>query len=117
MKSNPFQIMFAGFFSKAGKVIGATAVHPTARTYLEEIGNQAIVDEAIVPHLGGRVRFQSSWWPALCQRNITLLPGEIVYVVGRHNLILLVEPAFFLKESQTLASYDVQPSQPGEFDE
>ncbi|MCT7969199.1 NfeD family protein [Laspinema sp. D1] len=84
--------------------MGVTGVHSTAGTNLEEIENRAIVDEAIVPHLGGRVRFQSSWWPALCQQNITLLPGEIVYVVGRHNLILLVEPASFLKESQTLTS-------------
>lgn len=113
MKSNPFQIIFAGFFSKTGKVMGSTAGHSTGGSNLEEIEKQAIVDEAIVPHLGGRVRFQSSWWPALCQQNITLLPGEIVYVVGRYNLILLVEPAFFLKASQTLMPSDVQPSQKG----
>ncbi|MCT7991026.1 NfeD family protein [Laspinema olomoucense] len=94
--------------------MGVTGVPPTERTNLEEIENRAIVDEAIVPHLGGRVKFQSSWWPALCQQNITLLPGEIVYVVGRHNLILLVEPASFFKGSQTLTSSGIQPSQTGE---
>ncbi|HEY9836594.1 MAG TPA: NfeD family protein, partial [Vampirovibrionales bacterium] len=53
---------------------------------------RAIVDEAIVPYFGGRVRFQNSWWPALCLHQITLDPGEVVYVVGRHNITLLVEP-------------------------
>ncbi|MCT7997207.1 NfeD family protein [Laspinema olomoucense] len=91
--------------------MGVGGVPTPARTHLEEIEKQAIVDEAIVPHLGGRVRFQSSWWPALCQQNITLLPGEIVYVVGRYNLILLVEPSSFFKESQTVTSSGIQPSQ------
>ncbi len=54
MKSNPFQIIFPRLFSKAGKVMGATAGHSTAGTHLEEIEKQAIVDEAIQPHLSGR---------------------------------------------------------------
>ena len=59
-------------------------------SYLER---EAIVDQTIQPGRSGRVRFQASWWPARCEQEITLLPGEIVYVVGIHNITLLVEPA------------------------
>lgn len=97
MKSNPFQIIFGGLFSKGEKVRDNTGVPPASGVNREALENRAIVDEAIVPHFGGRVRFHNSWWPALCQQNITLLPGEILYVVGRYNIVLLVEPASSLK--------------------
>lgn len=99
MKLNPFQTIFDKLVPNAEKIRGIAGLSTLEKIYLEEIEKTAIVDETIVPYFGGRVRFQSSWWPALCQQNITLFPGEIVYVVGRHNLILLVEPAFFFKES------------------
>lgn len=52
---------------------------------------RAIVEEEIKPNQPGRVRFQSSWWPAKCVREITLKPGEVVHVVGLENITLIVE--------------------------
>lgn len=52
---------------------------------------RAIVEEEIQPNQPGRVRFQSSWWPARCDREITLKPGEVVHVVGLENITLIVE--------------------------
>ncbi|MGE5660076.1 MAG: NfeD family protein [Actinomycetota bacterium] len=53
---------------------------------------EAIVDEPIYPYRLGRVYFQNTWWPARCEEVITLESGEIVYVVGMHNITLLVSP-------------------------
>ncbi|MEG3846901.1 NfeD family protein [Microcoleus sp. herbarium19] len=58
----------------------------------QNLEKQAIVDEEIPPYGVGRVRFQASWWPARCDRAVTLVRGEIVYVVGIDNITLLVEP-------------------------
>ncbi len=52
---------------------------------------KAIVEEEIRPQESGRVRFQSSWWPAKCEPEITLKPGEVVRVVGLDNITLIVE--------------------------
>lgn len=52
---------------------------------------KAIVEEEIRPNRPGRVRFQSSWWPAKCVREITLQPGEVVRVVSLENITLIVE--------------------------
>jgi membrane-bound ClpP family serine protease len=54
--------------------------------------SEAVVVKAIEPFRPGRIRFQGSWWSARCKRDITLLPGERVSVVGRQNITLLVEP-------------------------
>jgi membrane protein implicated in regulation of membrane protease activity len=56
-------------------------------SYLES----AIVEEEIKPNQSGSVRFQSSWWPAKCLREITLQPGEVVRVVRLDNITLIVE--------------------------
>ncbi|MEG5037560.1 MULTISPECIES: NfeD family protein [unclassified Microcoleus] len=52
---------------------------------------KAIVEEEIKPNQSGSVRFQSSWWPAKCVREITLPPGEVVRVVRLENITLIVE--------------------------
>lgn len=52
---------------------------------------RAIVEEEIKPNQSGSVRFQSSWWPAKCVREITLQPGEVVRVVRLDNITLIVE--------------------------
>ncbi|NJK66955.1 MAG: hypothetical protein HC789_21210 [Microcoleus sp. CSU_2_2] len=52
---------------------------------------KAIVEEEIRLNQPGRVRFQSSWWPAKCVREITLQPGEVVRVVRLENITLVVE--------------------------
>jgi membrane-bound ClpP family serine protease len=58
---------------------------------------QATVDQPIQPGAPGRVKFQGSWWPALCEVNRSeanrrLVQGEVVRVVGIRNITLLVEP-------------------------
>ncbi|MEG4944026.1 NfeD family protein [Microcoleus sp. F4-D5] len=53
---------------------------------------KAIVDEEIRPQESGRVRFQNSWWPAKCKRDLTFKPGDLVEVVGIDNITLIVEP-------------------------
>ena len=61
-----------------------------------DFNEEAIVDEPIYARRTGRVYFQSSWWPARCDQEITLETGDIVYVVGIDNIALLVTPAPFL---------------------
>ncbi len=51
---------------------------------------KAIVDEEIRPQECGRVRFQSTWWPAKCERDMTFQPGDVVRVVGIDNITLIV---------------------------
>ncbi len=53
---------------------------------------RAIVSDTIAPDQRGRVHFQGSWWPALCDQDITLAVGEVVQVIGRQNITLLVKP-------------------------
>ncbi|MDX2214572.1 MAG: NfeD family protein [Oculatellaceae cyanobacterium bins.114] len=58
---------------------------------------QAMVDQPIQPGAPGRVKFQGSWWPARCEKNLRLMQGEIVRVVGVRNITLLVEPVSSLQ--------------------
>jgi membrane protein implicated in regulation of membrane protease activity len=52
---------------------------------------KAIVEEEIRPGESGRVRFQSSWWPARSNQEITFSPGEAVRVISIDNITLIVE--------------------------
>ncbi len=52
---------------------------------------KAIVEEEIRPGEAGRVKFQSSWWPATSEQEITFKPGEAVRVVASDNVTLIVE--------------------------
>ncbi|MCC3410887.1 MAG: NfeD family protein [Microcoleus sp. PH2017_29_MFU_D_A] len=53
---------------------------------------KAVVEEEIRPGESGRVRFQSTWWPAKCDDlQITLKPGAVVRVLALENVTLIVE--------------------------
>lgn len=52
---------------------------------------KAIVEEEIRPGESGRVRFQSSWWPAISDQEITFKPGDVVRVLAIDNVTLIVE--------------------------
>jgi membrane protein implicated in regulation of membrane protease activity len=52
---------------------------------------RAIVEEEIRPGQPGRVRFQSTWWPATSDQDMTFQPGETVRVVAIENVTLIVE--------------------------
>ena len=51
---------------------------------------EAIVSDEIKPDQKGRVSFRGSWWPARCEQEIVLLPGDMVEVVGIQDITLLV---------------------------
>lgn len=53
---------------------------------------EAIVDEVIQPNHRGRVRYQGSYWPAKCQRDITLEEGTFCLVVNVEGITLIVVP-------------------------
>ncbi len=58
-----------------------------------KLAGTGIVDEMIQgPDRTGRVYFDSTWWPARCDRPVVLLPGESVRVVGIDKITLVVEP-------------------------
>lgn len=63
---------------------------PTPRN--DDSAPRAIVAQAIQPGQAGRVRFRASWWYARCASDVMLPPNSVVYVVGRQNITLLVEP-------------------------
>lgn len=64
------------------------ATHSTPHIAQDE---KAIVEEEIRPGESGRARFQSSWWPARSNQEITFRPGEAVRVVAIDNITLIVE--------------------------
>lgn len=53
---------------------------------------EAVVDEVIQPNHRGRVRYKGSYWPARCQRAITLEEGTICSVVNIQGITLIVMP-------------------------
>lgn len=64
----------------------------TVEDAAKDFTGEAIVDEEIQPHRKGRVNWRGSYWPARCELDITLVPEEIVEVVGLENITLLVMP-------------------------
>ncbi|MCC3538193.1 MAG: NfeD family protein [Microcoleus sp. PH2017_25_DOB_D_A] len=72
------------------KAFGAIFSVHTYSTENNMLVEEAVVDESIYPNQTGRVRFQGSWWPARCDRQITLTPGDTVYVIGVDKITLLV---------------------------
>ncbi len=81
----------AKFFQSTSSALLSSSNTPTRK--FNELKGQAIVEQTIQPGINGRVHFRNSWWPAQCQQNMTLVPGEIVDVIGHDNITLLVEPA------------------------
>lgn len=73
---------------------------------------EAIVSEKILPGQPGRVRFQGTWWPARCEQDLTLLAGEVVYVVGRENITLLVQPIRWLEADLAQSALPATPVLP-----
>ncbi|MBW4518405.1 MAG: NfeD family protein [Scytolyngbya sp. HA4215-MV1] len=65
---------------------------------LSPLGNEAIVTRVIQPIQNGQIKFQGSWWTARCNRKITLVPGDVVRVIGRLSATtLIVEPIPLLR--------------------
>ena len=59
--------------------------------HFNKLDGIAIVNTAIHPKERGRVHFQASFWPAVCESNVTFTPGERVRVIGRINITLIVD--------------------------
>jgi membrane protein implicated in regulation of membrane protease activity len=55
--------------------------------------SEAIVQEVIYQGRLWRVEFEATSWNARSEQEITLFPGDRVYVVNRQNITLIVEPA------------------------
>jgi len=84
---SPLKTVYA-LFTDANETRSTTAAPNLDRNY----SGQGIVSETISPSQCGRVQFQGSWWYAFCEQNVTLMAGEVVRVIGRHNITLLVQP-------------------------
>lgn len=65
------------------------SIHRTPKTIAPD--EKAIVEEEIRPGEPGRVRFQSTWWPATSDQDMTFKPGEAVRVIAIANVTLIVE--------------------------
>ena len=56
-------------------------------------GNEAVVENVVVPGAKWRIRYRATSWCARCiQDGIEFAPEDTVYVVGRDGLTLIVEP-------------------------
>jgi hypothetical protein len=66
---------------------------PTVNPNLVAITQEATVRRVLVPGLEWQIGFQGSFWKARSIfPNVDFMPGSRVYVVGRQNLILLIQP-------------------------
>ncbi|KAM3093571.1 NfeD family protein [Phormidesmis sp. 146-35] len=48
---------------------------------------EAIVTQTISPRRAGQIEYQGSWWTARCYEEVTLVPGDIVYVIVRQHVL------------------------------
>ncbi|NJO41058.1 MAG: hypothetical protein HC865_10485 [Cyanobacteria bacterium RU_5_0] len=53
---------------------------------------RAIVTDTIHPQRTGRVKFQGTWWNALCKRDVVLPANTLVDVVDLDGSTLIVQP-------------------------
>ena len=59
---------------------------------LSRISNEAIVSSVVRQGHEWRVGYEGTFWTArLLKSGISLLPGDVVYVVHREGLVLFVE--------------------------
>lgn len=56
-------------------------------------GKESVVSEVIQQGKDWWIRYQGSYWKARCENSVILNPGDEVYVIGRHNTLLLITPA------------------------
>ncbi len=61
---------------------------------------EGIVTMKIQPGGIGQVQFRGTWWNARCNRDVTLMPGQVVFVRSRSGNTLYVEPAFLVRTMQ-----------------
>jgi membrane protein implicated in regulation of membrane protease activity len=78
--------------------------NPSSGLNPSDFDSIAIVDEPIYPYQLGRVQFRCSWWPARCLQETVISPGQLVRVIGQHNITLLVEPTRFPVRDKTRQS-------------
>ncbi|MEP0879212.1 NfeD family protein [Funiculus sociatus GB2-M2] len=55
--------------------------------------NEATVTQVIRQGAIWRVSYRASYWEARSVEPITLLPGDLVYVIGSQNITLVIEPS------------------------
>ncbi|MBD1850515.1 NfeD family protein [Leptolyngbya sp. FACHB-711] len=66
---------------------------------------EATVTETIPPSGIGLVSYEGALWRARCQiSDISIAPGQMVYVVGRQGLTLMVLPTTFLEEIEDFSN-------------
>jgi membrane protein implicated in regulation of membrane protease activity len=59
---------------------------------IEEQQEVATVSSSIQLFSPGQVEYQGKFWTAMCCQNVVIKENQLVRVVGRKDLILIVEP-------------------------
>ena len=90
MKNFGFQ-SFLRLFSVSNQLSTKVGNKSTNLT-VQEFERLAEVVETISPHQRGRVRYHGSYWYAVSQQDVCILPKTRVLVLGRESLTLLVKP-------------------------
>jgi membrane-bound ClpP family serine protease len=93
--------LFSLFFAPAKS---SESPHKSRLRPKDILEKTAVVDKPIAPQQQGRVKFQATWWYAMCEDEIYIFPGTQVLVVGRIGLTLLVEPIPSLKSAVATAA-------------